>query len=124
MTITFESEVGNGVLLITASGRDESVQEVIDYGQSVIDLAAKLGVTRVLCDERKLEYALNTIDTFEAGKEIAERAPSNGRVAVVCRPEFLEMAKFWENVMVNRFLHVHVDTDIDRARQWLQSADE
>lgn len=121
MAITFDAAVDDGVLVITASGCDENAQQVIEYGESVIELVVKAGVKLVLCDERKLEYALNTLDTYEAAKTIAAHAPKVGRVAIVCNPKFLEDAKFWETVAVNRALQVRVVTDIARARYWLMT---
>ena len=114
----------DGLLVITASGRDESLQQVVDYGRAVIQLAVEKEVRRVLCDERNLEYALGMFDTFQAAKTIAECAPRVGRVAIVCGPKFLETGKFWETVAVNRHFHVRVDTDLDRARAWLMEGDK
>lgn len=119
MAITFQACIEDDLLIITASGRDEHVQEVIDYGISVIDLAVKKSVKRVLCDERNLEYALNTFDTFRVAEAIAARAPRLVRVAIVCGAAFLQDGKFWETVSVNRGLLVRVDTDIVQATEWL-----
>lgn len=127
MSIKYRSTVENGVLIIKASGRDENAQQVIEYGRSVIQLIVESGTQRVLCDESELEYALSTVDTFdaakqiafEAAKEIAASAPNVARVAIVCNPQFWDDAKFWETVAVNRGLRVVVDTDISRAMAWL-----
>ena len=123
MAIAYRSKMEKGLLIIIASGRDESVQQVIEYGASVIDLALATGATRVLCDERDLECALGTVDTFQAAQAIAERAPKIIRVAIVCGPKFLALGKFWETVLVNRSLKVLVDTDMARARKWLAMDD-
>jgi hypothetical protein len=122
MAITYQSEIKDGLLVITASGRDENLQEVIDYGCSVLDLAIKSDTKLILCDERNLEYALNAFDTLRAAQTIAERAPKVFRAAIVCGPKFLKDGKFWETVAVNRSLQVRVDTDMDRAREWLLQA--
>ncbi len=119
MAITYISEIKEDMLLITASGRDENVRQVIDYGSAVIDLAVRHGATLVLCDERNLEYALDTFDTFQSAREIADLAPKVARIAIVCGAKFLKDGKFWETVAVNRALQVRVDTDIERAKAWL-----
>ena len=119
MAIAFDAAIDDGIVVVTASGRDENAQQVIDYGDAVIELVVKAGVKLVLCDERKLEYALDTLGTYQAAKTIAAHAPKVGRVAIVCNPKFLEDAKFWETVAVNRALQVRVDTDIARAKYWL-----
>ena len=71
MSITYESEISESMLIVTASGRDEDVQQVIDYGLSIIRLAVESGATHILCDERNLEYALGTFDTYDVAKQIA-----------------------------------------------------
>ena len=123
MAITFQSEIADGLLLITTSGRDENLQQVIDYGCAIIDLAVESGVTLILCDERNLEYALDTFDTFQSAQKIAELAPRLARIAIVCGPQFFKDGKFWETVAVNRALQVRVDTDIERAKAWLVKPD-
>ncbi|MDX9724091.1 MAG: hypothetical protein RBU37_25310 [Myxococcota bacterium] len=120
MSIIFRTEVKDGVLLVTSSGRDDSLEDVLHYGFSVIETAVSAGVTRVLCDERALEYTLGTTATYQAAQLIAERAPNVARVAIVCAPSFLEKGKFWETVAVNRHLHVRVDVDAERAMEWLK----
>jgi hypothetical protein len=119
MAITFESSMEDGVLIITTSGRDENLQQVLEYGQAVIDLVVATGATRILCDERNLEYAIDTIDTYDAAKAVAEHASKAVRIAIVCGPNFLEDGKFFETVAVNRNLRLRVDTDIAKARAWL-----
>jgi hypothetical protein len=119
MAISFQSQIEDGVLLITASGRDENLQQVINFGSSVIDLAVECGARFILSDERNLEYALDTFDTFQSAEIMAKLAPKVLRVAIVCAPNFLKDGKFWETVAVNRSLQVYVDTDIARAKTWL-----
>lgn len=119
MAISFGVNYENGVLVITASGRDDNVQQVIDYGSSVIELAVKSGARYILCDERDIEYTLDTFDNFESARKIAELAPKVARIAIVCGAMYLEDGKFWETVAVNRALHVRVDTEMERARAWL-----
>lgn len=123
MAITFQSRTEDGLLVVTAAGRDDNLQEVIDYGRAVMDLAAQAGQTHVLCDERNLVYTLDTVDTFHLAKNIAEHAPSVTRLAIVCRPQDFEDGKFWETVAVNRGLHARVFTDVLKARAWLANVE-
>ncbi len=48
----------DGVLVVTTMGRDDSLEQVIDYATAVVRLAEARGVRRVLCDERGLAYSL------------------------------------------------------------------
>jgi len=123
MAISFESTVEDGVLYVTARGRDESMEEVLEYGASLIEKAAEAGVTHVLCDERQLEYALNTMQIFESAKQIAELVPRVAKVAIVCNPRDVDDGRFWETVAVNRGLQVSMGTDIEQARAWLLDRD-
>lgn len=111
--------VEGDTLLVVAAGRDESLDEVMAYGKSVVDRAAAEGCTRILCDERRLEYALETFDTYEYGQFLAKYAPKVGRTAIVCDPAQLGAGAFWEDVVVNRGLHVRMFVDVDAARAWL-----
>lgn len=122
MSIFFEAEVEGNTLIVTTSGMDDNVQQVVEYGRALIRLAVEAEVRHVLCDERSLTYAIETFDIFDAARTIAEEAPKVGRIAIVCRPEFLGDGKFWETVAVNRGLQVRVDTDFERARIWLAAA--
>jgi hypothetical protein len=123
MGITYNSKVEKEVLYITASGKDENVKEVIEYGRSIIKLANESKVKRVICDERNLEYAIETLDIFESAQTMASEAPKVGRLAIVCNPKFLDEGKFWETVAFNRGLQVRMDTDFDRAKNWLINED-
>jgi hypothetical protein len=107
------------LLKVTASGKDDSVQEVKQYGMAIIEKAVAHGITRILCDETDLEYTLSGLSTFDAASFIAEVAPRVGRVAIVINPKNAEIGRFWENVAVNRGLQVRLMTDRERALAWL-----
>ena len=119
MSITFNSNIEDDILIITASGKDDNVDQVVEYGQSIIRLGIESGKSKILCDERNLEDAIGTFDIFEAATIIAEEAPRVARIAIVCSPEFFEDGRFWETVAVNRGLHVRMYIDINLAKTWL-----
>lgn len=119
MAINYNIMKSGEMLLVTANGYDESLNEVIGYGKAIIDKALKYRSKRVLCDERELEYRLNIIDTFENAKTIAELVPSLARVAIVCKPDNMPLAIFWEDVANNRGLKVKFFTDFDEAKNWV-----
>lgn len=116
-TITTEGEM----LTVEASGCDDNVEEVMAYGTAIVDAAVRAGCRRILTDERRLEYRLGTVETFECASFIARYAPHVARVAIVCSTEFLRIARFWETVAGNRGLTVRVFDDIAAARGWLES---
>ena len=120
MAIAYRMTVNERVLHVHASGKDESEDEVKQYGMAVIENAASAGVERVLCDERSLEYAIGTLSNYEAAKFIADAAPAVCRVAIVCSARDAEDGAFWENVAVNRGLNVRVTTDYAMAKAWVE----
>jgi len=122
MAIDFTTEVDDGTLVVTSRGFDESPEQVQAYGMAVIDACVQAGVTRVLCDERKVEYRLNTVDTHAAASFIAKYAPRIARGAIVCNPAYIDDAQFWENVAANRGLPVRVFKHIDDAWAWLRDS--
>lgn len=122
MAIQHTTTVEDGILRVQASGFDESLAEVEAYGLAVIEACVRSGVSRVLCDERDLEYRLGTFDTFQAAAFLSAHAPKVGRIALVPRADGLGDARFWEDVVVNRGLTVKVFQDPEAARAWLLEA--
>ena len=121
MAIDYTFTQEGDLLVSRASGFDESLGEVEAYGLAVIETAVERGSRRVLCLESDLEYRLGTIDTFQAARFIAEHAPAVALVALVCAPESLGDARFWEDVTRNRGLRAAVFTDEAEARRWLDA---
>ncbi len=119
MAIQFTTIVDENTLVVHATGFDENLSQVRNYGLAIINAAKEHGVTRVLCDELELEYRLGTFDTYEAAAFISSQAPSVSRAAIVCRADSLADALFWETVAVNRGLVVRVFKEIAPAKAWL-----
>lgn len=119
MAIHFTTQVEAGVLIVRATGFDESAAEVEAYGFSVIAACKEHGVTRALCDERDLEYRLGTLDTYAAAVALSEMVPKVARVAIVCSPLFLSDAQFFETVAVNRGVQVRAFAGLVEARAWI-----
>jgi hypothetical protein len=120
MAIHFTTTVEGDTLIARASGFDENLEDVQNYGMGLIQACSESGVTRVLCDERELDYRLSTIDTYQAGEFISANAPAVARAAIVCQPKCVADARFWEDVAVNRGLCVRVFTSLDEGRRWLK----
>jgi hypothetical protein len=119
MAIQYHFSSEGDLLVVTASGFDESLGEVEQYSMAVVEKAVQVNCTAILCDEIRLEYRLGTLDTFKAAEFIAGRAPKLGKAAIVCNIQGASDGKFWETVAVNRGLSVRVFTDLSEARRWL-----
>ena len=120
MSISYTIKVDCELLRVTASGEDDILEEVKEYGMAVIGAAIQYGVSKVLCNEMDLRYLLGTFDTYESARLIAEAAPKIAHVAIVCREENFEDAHFWETVAINRGLQIRVFKDIVAAERWLK----
>lgn len=119
VAIDFRIWAEGETLVAHASGFDESLAEVEAYGMAIIEAAVSGSFTRVVCDERDLEYRLKAVDTFKAAEFIAEYAPRVAKVAIVCNPKGLGDARFWETVAVNRGATVRVFRERSFADRWL-----
>jgi hypothetical protein len=105
---------------VKASGKDDSLEQVEKYGMAIIEAALSFGCTKILCDETDLEYSLDTFESFEAAKFIAEHAPRISKTAIVCKPSSFVDSAFWETVAINRGLHVKMCKTLDEAEEWLK----
>jgi hypothetical protein len=114
---TFKDDLD--LLLVETSGFDESLEEVEGYGLAVVQCCMERKYSRVLCDERNLEYRLGTLDTFASAEFMSRQVPKLAKIAIVCNEKFIVDGHFWETVAVNRGLTVRVFKDMESARQWL-----
>lgn len=119
MAIKYAFICENHFLRVIASGKDDDLEQVQEYGMAVIKAAVENDASKVLCDERELEYTLGTFDTYESARIIAEAAPNIVKVAIVCKSENIGDAKFWETVATNRGLHIRIFNNIEDAQAWL-----
>jgi hypothetical protein len=120
MAIEYSIAVEGDTLLVDAWGFDESLAQVQEYGMALIAACVGYGVTRLLCNELRLDYRLGVADTYRAAEFIAAEAPTVAWVAIVCNPTQVADARFFEDVAVNRGLTVRVFTELDAAAAWLK----
>jgi hypothetical protein len=119
MPIDFHFSVKDKLLLVKASGKDDSLEDVMNYSKAVLSEAVESQCTRILCDERDLEYALSVADTYSLANTASELVPRVIKIAIVCNSKSLPDGKFYETVGVNRGLVVRVMGDLNEAWEWL-----
>ena len=119
MPISFKHEIVGKTLKVYTSGKDDSLEDAINYTLAIIDIAKKQECTKIYCDERQLEYAISIIDTYQLAKKAAEEVKGLRKIAIVCDEKFLDDGKFYETVARNRGLIVFVTTDNEEALEWL-----
>lgn len=121
MAISFNMQIEGDLLKVTTAGFDESLEEVAEYGQTVMNTAIAHECSRILCDERVLEYRLNTMDTYELANIYASLFPKLVKIAIVCDPQGVADAAFFEDVAVNRGLMVKAFKDLTTAQDWINA---
>ena len=119
MSIQYTKKMENDTLLVTASGRDDSLEDVKQYGQAVVTAAIQNNCLKILCDETNLVYALGVFEAYVDAEYIAKIAPRIHRVAIICNPNQIGDAKSWETFAVNRGLRIKVFVDPVDAKIWL-----
>lgn len=119
MAIQYSIEVQGTLLKVVSKGKDENLQEVLDYAHAIIGAALEFKCKKVLCDERKLQYKLSTLDTYKLAEEASVYSKHTTRIAIVCGVKYLKNGLFYETVASNRGLTVHVTADYDEAADWL-----
>lgn len=122
MSIQHTIDYREGILHVVARGVDESLDEVMAYGQAVFEAAIEHDCRRVLCDEREVEYRISSVDTFYLAEHWARLIPGSAWLAIVCRPENLDDLAFFEMVAVNRGIEVKACRTLGEAERWLQES--
>lgn len=72
-----------------------------------------------IIDARELHVDFDTLALFRAGVDAAVTTREELCVAMVARPELL--SPFFDDVIHNRGAHVHVFTDMEHARFWINN---
>ena len=119
MAIQYKHELKGDTLEVVASGKDDSLEDVMGYAAGVLEVAKQSGCKKIFCDERDLIYNLSTFDAVQYANYAAANARKLGKVAVVCSPEFLEEGKFVETAATNRGLVVYISAHYQTSRDWL-----
>jgi hypothetical protein len=121
MAITYTYTVENELLKVTTQGKDESFQDAVNYARGILVDSIQNECSMILCDERNLEYNLSVVDMFKLAEGASKEAKNLKKIAIVCKEEYLEEGKFYENVSSNRGLTVLVTSDMHHAKKWLES---
>lgn len=109
------------LLRVRAWGIAEDLEEFKRYSMAVLQAGEERQIDRIFCDERELSYGLSITDTYRLVEFLVDHTPARNRAALVCAPEDLSDALFWETTCVNRGLFVKAFTCIKEAEAWLVS---
>jgi len=120
-TVDLILEPRDGFLLAIAVGR-LSFDSALESGRHMLDLAAGLGLRKILVDCLAVEGDLSADERFELGKNIAEYCQLTMRVpaiAVIGKPP--SVTGLGARAASNRGMPVEVFYDRERGLDWLRS---
>ena len=117
--IKFSTKNKDRFLEIISRGSCDDLKQLRDYILALRNIPLSSGQTRVLVDESRLEYKLQTVEIFNSGRFVSFLEPKPSKIAVLSRLDGFGDAKFWETVAVNRGVAVRVFKDKGSAKQWI-----
>ncbi len=123
MTIIPTIETKEGYVILTANGKCDDFNLMIQGTHMVNEAAKEYGVKHVLLDHRNLSYDLNMSEAFNLVKVYEKDFPSFSGISItaVVNEDGLELAKFWESICLKRGYQSKVFLDFDKAEQWVIS---
>jgi hypothetical protein len=115
--------VDGDVLIATLRGQfpKELLQELPNAFSPLADECKLHGLSKALIDARSLEVELDTLQLFQAGKNLSEE-PANQLIVAIVAPYKQKIDPFFEIVAANRGAVVKIFTEFDEARNWLDQA--
>ncbi len=121
MSLDLRVDVADDILVITTSGVLGNLDQHLDYVRAVHAEVVRLGKTRLLLDERALQYNLKTAEVFKLGENVAGTVEPAMRIAVVTEARKGSRFEFFEDVVRNRGLRYKVFLSREDAEAWLMS---
>jgi hypothetical protein len=121
MSIKHTIDVDGEIIRVKAWGEDDNLQDVMNYNMAMLDAIVTSGATKVLSDERELEYKIGTFDLYDLAEKIAKYAPRLLKAAIVYKTDNYDDAIFWENATVNKGLQFRAFASMDEAEEWIRS---
>lgn len=123
MAIEFTSKLVDDTFVITSNGKDESMQEVMQYITSVIKASFQIKKIKYLIDERNLHYRSSISDIYKLAEFISQNVPKSVYIAIVPNPEGFEDLSFLETIVSEYGLNMKSCLSIEEAKEWLNHKD-
>jgi hypothetical protein len=120
---SIDFQIEDGVLRASVSGVIASGEEAAAKAREVIDIGLKVGVHRILLDERTVDISIDVYEIISIATELETREiPAyGGRMACLYRPEKKDLYKTYETIYQNRSLSYRLFDDPVPALAWLRS---
>jgi hypothetical protein len=125
MSYKIEGQERAKYLQVTVNGSIEDSKEDIQHSLDIFDLLSKFEYTRLLLDERQLDYKTNLIDQVKKVESLLDENLFPGllkvKLAVVLDLKIEELGTFFEDYSANRGYNFKVFYDFSEALTWLDS---
>jgi hypothetical protein len=120
MAIQYQIENTPDYLLVTASGTNVNIDEVMSYTQAIVMTAMKYNPTCVLCDGRQLQYTLSLELIRKIAEYVSFYSTDRVKVALVFDKKYLEFGEFYEAVALHHGLTMRITDDYQGALEWFK----
>ncbi|OIQ52085.1 hypothetical protein BerOc1_00557 [Pseudodesulfovibrio hydrargyri] len=121
MPYTYEVLKKDGYIQLTSSGKIGSMEDLVELGRSMEDLANRLDCRRFLIDERSVVMAIEPLDLTAFAESRMDEPRTGMRVAVIYTPENLSRFHWIETFLQNRCIPYRQFSSFEEAEQWLMS---
>lgn len=120
---SIDFQIENSVLKAMISGTIATGEEAAAKAREVIDTGLKVGIYRILLDERALDVNVEFHEIIAIATELENRGiPSyGGRMACLYPPEKKDFYKTFETIYQNRSFSYRLFDDFDQALDWLRA---
>lgn len=121
MSIEYEVVKREQYLVVIPDDVVEEPAELMAFIEECLDKSNRLGLDRILLDNRKLAVQMEHAGAFEVANRCVELMSSIDtlRVALVSRPERMEFARIYETIGFNRGVQIKAFESLELAASWL-----
>lgn len=121
MTLKYRTESKDKYFLVTARGKNNNLKVISNYAREVTELCKQQGYQSMVIDERNREYNMEELlDQYKLANYFKTLGVSHIRVAIVCKPQYIDKVHFVETTANNRGIRLKYFVDIESAERWVQ----
>lgn len=120
MALDFSIDIDGDLLTVITSGFDESVDEAVAYGQSVISSCVENRCRKILVNESDMTSVLDKVSQYEMVQQLVSLVPFDLSIAFVVDEDNFEDTSFGVLVAENRGMNIKAFLHEGEARKWLQ----
>ncbi|MCK5359065.1 MAG: hypothetical protein KAJ95_00480 [Gammaproteobacteria bacterium] len=120
MALKYKTESKDSYFLVTARGKNNSFEVISNYAREVTELCVQQGFRALVIDERNREYNMEELlDQYKLANYFTTLGLARVRVAIVCKPQYIDKVHFVETTANNRGLNLRYFVDLDSAKTWV-----